>query len=109
MRSDGSHRRSLYPGGWEPRNAPNGGSILFNADGSTMRMGQFGGNPHPIDTGGLGGAQIAPAGGCMVGMGRPPGGRNIGSAIYAHGAGCPATGLLKRGGYLYGPDWQPLP
>ena len=106
MRPNGSDRRLLYSGGSLPRYTPSG-SIVFVANGTTMRMGAFGGNPHPFVTG-LGQVQVAPAGGCVAGLGSPPGGGS-GSSIYARGTRCPATGLLKRGGYLLDPGWQPLP
>lgn len=102
MRPNGVDRRLLYSGGGNPRYTPSG-SILFDANNAVMRMGPFGGNPHPISTD-LGQIQVAPAGGCMVGM---DSGAPHTFDLYARGGRCPATGLLVKNGE--DPSWQPLP
>jgi hypothetical protein len=103
VRPDGSHPRLLYSGGDAPRYTPDG-SILFEANGTTMLMGGGGRNPHPIDTAPIDSdAQVAPAGGCLFGIVE---GQQT-TALYARGARCPASGRLI-GNAVY-PRWQPLP
>jgi WD40 repeat protein len=112
MRPDGSHSQVIYPPDqrttlWYPHYTPNSRSILVSVlgEGATLRMGAFGGDPHLIDIAPITfGAQVAPAGGCIVGMGDPPGG-GTGSAVYARGARCAARGLLMDDAGL--PSWAP--
>ena len=89
MRPNGSHRRVLYSGGYFPHYAPSSRSILFYANGTMMRMGGGGANPHPINTGPIDvDAQVSPAGGCIFGIVESP--RNWGG-LQCLRAGCSAS------------------
>jgi Tol biopolymer transport system component len=104
MRPDGSHARLLYSGGGSPTYTPDGSILFVDDNGHTMLMGGGGANPHPIDIEPIENeAQVAPAGGCVVGTAGEPNTPDL----YARGPRCPASGRLIKNA-LY-PRWQPIP